>query len=221
MNISVPSSPGADVTIPTDIVACNGEIIPSTNFTSAGFPNASYTWTNSVNSIGIPSSGTGDINSFTATNTTNGPVTSTVVVTPFSGPDPATSCAGTPDTYLITVNPSPQVSISAVPGTTICSGQSVALSGIYTPQPQITDVSFANLNLVNIPNGCNGPAGCQLATSSVTSTGILPANLIGGQITSICFTLRHEDYTEFTILNFQMGANTYTSVNPAPAGGDL
>ena len=116
------------------------------------------------------------------------------------------------------MNPSPQVSISAVPGTTICSGQSVALSGIYTPQPQITDVSFANLNLVNIPNGCNGPAGCQLATSSVTSTGILPANLIGGQITSICFTLRHEDYTEFTILNFQMGANTYTSVNPAPAG---
>ena len=41
-----------------------------------------YTWTNDDTSIGLAASGTGDIASFTATNTGTAPVTSTIVVTP-------------------------------------------------------------------------------------------------------------------------------------------
>ena len=41
-----------------------------------------YTWTNDDTSIGLAASGTGDIASFTATNTGTAPVIATIVVTP-------------------------------------------------------------------------------------------------------------------------------------------
>jgi gliding motility-associated-like protein len=216
-NVTVSSSPGATVTVPANISVCNGATVNASNFTSSGFPSASYTWTNTNAAIGIPISGTGNISSFTATNTGLTPITGTITVTPYSGPDPATSCAGAPSSYTITVNPSPQVTLTAAPSTTICSGQTVILTGNYIPQPVVSNQTFQNGTVVNIPNGCSGPLGCQFGTSSVNSTGITPVNFVSGQLVSICFTLRHEDYTEFTTLTLQVGSTVYTSQNPAPA----
>jgi gliding motility-associated-like protein len=216
-NVTVVSNPGATVTVPANIVVCNGATVATSSYTSPGFPTASYTWTNSNTNIGIPSSGTGNITSFTATNTGLTPITSTIVVTPYSGPNPATSCSGAPSSYTITVNPSPQLTLTASPGTSVCNGEPVTITGSYVPQPVVSNQTFQNSTLVNIPNGCTGPAGCQYGYSTVTSSGITPTNFISGQIVSICFTLRHEDYTEFTALILQVGNTVYTSQNPAPA----
>ncbi|MFN6037393.1 MAG: gliding motility-associated C-terminal domain-containing protein, partial [Bacteroidota bacterium] len=210
---TIASNPGPTVTVPTNITVCSGQTVSASNFTSSGSPNASFTWTNSNSSIGIPSSGTGNVPTFTATNTGTTPITATVLVTPYSGPNPATSCAGANSSYTITVNPAPQTSLTPVPSPTICPGQTVTLTGNYTPVPQVTNVPFTNGNTINIPNG-NGNAG----STSVTSSGILPANFIAGQLVSICFSIRHEDFTEFTVLRLQVGATIYTSANPAPAG---
>ncbi|MFN5182217.1 MAG: beta strand repeat-containing protein [Bacteroidota bacterium] len=210
---TINSNPGPTVTVPTNITVCSGQTINGTNFTSAGFPNASFTWINSNATIGIGANGVGNVPTFTATNTSTTPITSTVVVTPYSGSNPSTSCAGLPSTYTITINPAPITSVTPVPSPTICPGQTVTLTGNYSPLPQVTNKSFTNGNTINIPNG-NGNAG----TTSVTSSGILPANFITGQLVSICFSIRHEDFTEFTVLTLQVGTTIYTSANPAPAG---
>ncbi len=209
--VTVTSSPGATVTVPTNITICNGVTVNETNFTSTGFLTASYTWTNSNTSIGIPASGTGNISSFTATNTGLTPITATITVTPYSGPDPATSCSGAPSSYIITVNPAPQVTISAAPSTNICLGQSVTLTGAYTPQPVASQQTFQNLNVS--PQLTTTPTNV-----STTSSGITPLDLTANQIVSACFTIRHDDFAELDRLRLIVGGITYTSQTPAPAG---
>jgi gliding motility-associated-like protein len=213
-NVTVTSSPGATVTVPTNISVCDGATISATNFTSILFPTASYTWTNSNAAIGIPVSGTGNISSFTATNTGLTPITATITVTPYSGPDPATSCAGTPSSYTITVNPAPQITLTAAPSTSICLGQSVTLTGSYTPQPVVTAQTFENLTVTNITNSNSAI----LTPISTVSSGITPTDLIANQIVSACFTIRHEDFSDFEVLQLNVGGTIYTSVTPAPAG---
>lgn len=209
--VTVTSSPGVTVTVPSNISVCDGATVSGTNFTSTGFPTASYTWTNSNAAIGIPPSGTGNISSFTATNTGLTPITATVTVTPYSGPDPATSCSGAPSSYTITVNPAPQITLTAAPSTSICLGQSVTLTGSYTPQPVVTAQTFENLTVSQ-----------QLSATptnvSVNSTGITPLDLIANQIVSACFTIRHDDFTELDRLRITVGGIIYTSQTPAPAG---
>ncbi len=74
------------------------------NFTGAD----SYIWTNNNTSIGMAGSGSGNtIPSFTATNDTDAPVTATITVTPTTD-----GCVGTPQTFIITVNPNPEVEIT-------------------------------------------------------------------------------------------------------------
>jgi len=64
--------------------------------------NTVYNWTNDKPSIGLAASGTGNILPFTAINTGTTPVVATITVTPVTG-----NCAGTPQTFTITVNPAP------------------------------------------------------------------------------------------------------------------
>ena len=65
--------------------------------------------------IGLAANGTGNIASFTAANSGNSPVTATITVTPsFEG------CAGTPQSFTITVNPTGQVNDPA--DQTRCNG---------------------------------------------------------------------------------------------------
>jgi YVTN family beta-propeller protein len=76
--------PSGDVTKPADQAVCNGSSTASVNFTSSVVGNT-YSWTNNNTTIGLGASGTGDINSFIATNATNAPVVATVTVTPTLG----------------------------------------------------------------------------------------------------------------------------------------
>ncbi len=95
------------------------------SFTSA-IASATYTWTNNQPSIGLASSGSGNIMPFMATNNTISPVTAIVSITPTTN-----GCVGLPANFSITVNPTPDV----VPPTNqaVCNGalsQEIRFTGL-------------------------------------------------------------------------------------------
>ncbi len=207
-SVTVTQSPGVVAIAPANINVCAGATINASNFTSNP-GGATFAWTNSNVAIGIGASGSGNIPSFTATNNTNAPISATITLTPtLSG------CAGTPANYTITVTPGPTVSISG--NQNICPGASVVLTGNFNPPPTTTPTTFSNSTLVQIPNGNQGGGGPGII--SVTSNGIGPNTIIPGQIVSICFTLKHEDFSELTDLIFTVNGVTFTSDNTPPAG---
>ena len=99
---------------------CNGVAAAPINF-SGDVAGTTFAWTNSNTAIGLATSGTGNIPSFTAKNTGSSPITATIRATPT-----ASGCSGTTQTFTITVNPSPVVSFS-IGNQTICSGDTSAL----------------------------------------------------------------------------------------------
>jgi hypothetical protein len=74
-------NPIANVDPVPDQVLCNGSMTAPVDFTGS-IPGTVFNWTNTAPSIGLASSGSGDIASFMATNVTNAPVVATVTVTP-------------------------------------------------------------------------------------------------------------------------------------------
>lgn len=77
-------------------------------YIEAVYNNTTFDWTNDAPSIGLASSGTGDIPSFTAVNTGSTPIVATITVTPS-----VNGCAGTPIQFTITVNPIPSAPTAA------------------------------------------------------------------------------------------------------------
>jgi hypothetical protein len=73
----------------------------SVTFTGTNVEGSSCTWVNDNPAIGLPASGTGNIPSFMATNTTNAPITGNITVTSKS----SAGCGGTTETFSITVTP--------------------------------------------------------------------------------------------------------------------
>ncbi len=71
-------------------------------YVEAVYNTTTFNWTNDAPSIGLASSGTGDIPSFTAVNTGSTPIVATITVTPS-----VNGCTGTPIQFTITVNPIP------------------------------------------------------------------------------------------------------------------
>ena len=110
---------------------CNGAATTAVTFTGLE-PATVYSWTNDNATIGLAVSGTGNIPSFTATNTGAAPVTATITVIP--------TYVGCPDgpsrTFTITVNPSGQV--NAVPNQVLCAGQSTTAVNFTTTVPGTT-----------------------------------------------------------------------------------
>lgn len=125
-NITVTVNPIPTVSILTDKEFCNGE---TTSLLSLTGPVAgtTFTWTNNNTAIGLTSNGSEEIPSFLATNSTNAPVSSTITVTPS-----ANGCAGTPLTFLISVNPTPTANNPA--NQEICNGattDAISFSGTF------------------------------------------------------------------------------------------
>jgi len=112
-------NPSAQMIQPIDQVVCNGSIT-SVNFMSLNTGGVTtYSWTCSDPSIGLPSSGTGNIPAFTAHNFGVIPVVAIISVTPvFTGN--SVSCQGNTKTFSITVNPTP--SVNAVSDQELCAG---------------------------------------------------------------------------------------------------
>ncbi|MCW3086490.1 MAG: Ig domain protein group 2 domain protein [Bacteroidetes bacterium] len=138
-------NPIPTVTVPANITVCNGSNIAATSFTSP-VTGATFSWTNSNPAIGIAASGNGDIAAFTGTNTGAAPITATITVTPAAG------CPGTPSSYTITVNPTPDVTVPA--NITVCDGTSIPASN-FTSTTTGTTFAWANSNNT-IGLGANG-----------------------------------------------------------------
>ncbi|MBV5336656.1 MAG: hypothetical protein J0653_01200, partial [Deltaproteobacteria bacterium] len=103
-------NPTANVVDPVNQTVCNGSSTAAVNFTTTngGGVAMTYNWTNNEPTIGIGSSGSGDIAAFTAVNGGTSPLVATIVVTPELEFDGVT-CTGPAQTFTITINPTAQV----------------------------------------------------------------------------------------------------------------
>ena len=75
--------------------------------TFTGSVGTQYTWVNTNSSIGLATSGTGNINSFIGTNSSNGIISGTVTVTPSIG-----TCIGSAKSFTLSVKPTDDASFS-------------------------------------------------------------------------------------------------------------
>jgi hypothetical protein len=155
-------NPTPSMTAPVAQVVCNTGMTSAVNFSGTG---TSYTWTNSLPSIGLVGTGSGNISSFSALNSTSIPVTSTVTMTPvFTGGQ--VSCTGPTQSYTITVNPTPMV--NDLPNQTICNGSSTnplnftgsGTSYTWTnsvPSIGLSSAGTGNISSFTVVNGSSNP----------------------------------------------------------------
>ncbi|MBK9478280.1 MAG: gliding motility-associated C-terminal domain-containing protein [Bacteroidetes bacterium] len=119
---SVNQTACATVNVPLTAYFCNGGTIPATNFTSTP-AGATFTWTNSNPSIGIPASGVGDIPAIPAVNLTASTIVASITVTPHIG-----ACNGIPSVYTIYINPVPTAVLQPLTQTEYCFGDTVKMT---------------------------------------------------------------------------------------------
>ena len=120
-------NPIATVDQPLDQIVCNGYKTNEIKF-SGNVPAAIYNWSINNSTIGLPANGTGDISQFTAVNNGSSPIVALITVTP-----EINGCSGTPKSFRITVNPSPNFTKHPV-SSTICLGE----------KPTLLSVSYTN-----------------------------------------------------------------------------
>jgi uncharacterized repeat protein (TIGR01451 family) len=89
----------------SDLVFCNNETTFPIFFTG-GIPGTTFFWTNSNPNIGLGSSGTGNIPPFIAINSSSNPIIAPINVGSVNTINNV-SCVGQPQTFNITVNPTP------------------------------------------------------------------------------------------------------------------
>ncbi len=113
VSLSISNNPSVNVT--SDQAVCHGSNFTAINF--AGNPGSVFDWSNSNNTIGLASSGTGNIVSFSGTGTTPGGsnISGIIVVTPHAG-----SCIGTRDTFQLQVKAKDKASFT-YPSNTFCT----------------------------------------------------------------------------------------------------
>ena len=171
-------NPLAQVNPVDDQVVCNEEnllIEFTTNITGG---TMTYTWTNDNSDIGLSNSGTGNID-ITATNTTDAPISGTIVVTP-SFENGGDTNVGDPITFEITVNPTGQVNsvgnqiVSNGFDTTLVEFSTANINGTTTFSwtNDLTSIGLAASGSGNIPafTAINTGTSPVIATITVTPT---------------------------------------------------
>jgi gliding motility-associated-like protein len=183
-NININPTPIIDV-VP-DYTFCNNEN-SLIDFSSAGMNGVTYNWVNADPTIGIPASGSGDIN-FIASNTSNSSISSTLTVTPVYLNN-GVSCTGQSQTFVVTVNPVP--TLDYIANQTVCENSTVTVNftsalGIagteYNWTNSNTSIGLASAGIGNISfNAANTANGPLTANITVTPTYINPIS--GNQCT--------------------------------------
>lgn len=178
-------NPVPTLTAPSNQSVCNGSTTNAVIFN--GTFGTFYNWTNSNTNIGLAASGTGNINSFTAVNTSSTPLTSTIIVSPISG-----NCIGSPQPFTITVNPTPTITGNTVlcPNTTSqLSGSGTAASANAWVSSNTASSTISNSGLVSaLSFGTSiitytSNLGCS-ATTNVDVTN--PTTPLFNPITAVC-----------------------------------
>lgn len=207
-------NPVPDVANTPDQTVCNGEPTVAVIFTGT-VPGTTYSWSNNNTSIGLPASGTGNIPSFTAINTSLIATVATIIVTPS-----ANGCTGTSRSFTITVKPS--ANAASITNQTVCNGApttAVNFTGtvagttftwtndnITTGLPAISGTGiipvFLGTNSTNVPNvstitvtptanGCAGPSKTFTITVNPTPNVAPVANQVlcnGEATTAVVYT---------------------------------
>ena len=107
-NVVINAQPTIAINFVADNNVCNGDTEAASSFSSTP-AGASYTWTNSNTAVGLTASGTSNLPSFTAVNSTSSPIAAIITVTPSLN-----GCVGIPILYTITVNPVPAITQNGV-----------------------------------------------------------------------------------------------------------
>jgi len=211
--------------------ACAGGTINAINYTLGG---VTVNWTNTNGNVGIPVSGSGDINTYTAPNVTT-TETGVLTATPV---DNGTGCQGAAQTYTVIINPLPQAT-GGTPDSALCGAANGGVTGVnvtggtpsYSYQWYNSGgimVNDTNATLNNVPagtysvmitdaNGCQAPAGATTFTvggSAAISTTITPPLTQGQGPLTVVFT---SNTTGATVYNWNMG-NGQTDTSATPAG---
>ena len=206
-NFQITINPTPTITKPENIVVCAGETIDKINFPGASVSGTSRVWINDNTSIGLSASGQGNIESFTATNSTTQSITATITLTPT-----ANNCEGISETFTITVKPKPEVAQfptaqvycngettealnleSTVTGTTfnISGGSAIGLSNRTNVAeiPSFTATTgTATLTITPVVNGCTGePVTYEVTVNPTPSLSVNPSSqqICSGETTSI------------------------------------
>jgi hypothetical protein len=180
----------------TSQTVCNNQATVAVSFSASGA--TTITWTNDLPSIGLGGSGSGNIPSFIATNSSSSAVTATITASSFYTTG-IVSCPGNTETFTITINPTPTV--NAVGNEVVCVGEPTT-AVTFTGNVVATTYNWTNSNTnigLNTPSGTNTlPSFTGLnATNNIVSTTIT--------VTPTALTCPGTP-TSFTI-----------SVNPTPA----
>lgn len=133
-----------------DQFVCNGASTNPVNFVATS--GAVLNWTNNNTSIGLAASGTGNIPSFTALNSTGAISVATVSITPT-----ANGCAGMTKYFSFNVRPRP--TINAIANQTVCNGavtedvefSSNMAASTYSWTSNDSTIGIADHGWVNIP----------------------------------------------------------------------
>lgn len=201
--VTVTVHPTPTVSAITSQVICKDGSSTAVNF-SGTVSGTTYSWTNTNAAIGLAVSGTGNIASFTGTNTTNAPISGTITVTPT-----ANTCSGSTQSFTITVNPKPTISAQS---TAVCSGNQftfIPANGSGNIVPTGTNYSWAASNVTGI-SGISSGTGTSI-TGTLTNTTNAPID--------VAYTVT----PTFTSGGEQCSGSSFTltvTVNPRPAIAD-
>lgn len=227
-NFSITVNPSPSAVLPSNQIICNGQATAAINFTGTA---TSYSWTNSLTSIGLSASGTGNIPSFNAVNNTNTPVVSTLVVQPiFTGAN--LNCPGVSQTFTITVNPTP--TMGALTNQVLCNGSSTAAINFTgtatsyawtnnTPTIGLAASGTGNIGAFSAVNASNSAAVTatlnvtpQFANGGLTCAGLVQqATIIVNPTPSITANpdLTYCNGASIPVVSFAGTGNSYTWVN--------
>lgn len=130
ITVTVTSAPVINFVADKNI--CGGAIATTTFSTTPS--GATVNWTNSNTSIGLAASGAGNLPAFTAVNSTDSIITSTVVVTPSLN----NGCLGIPSAFIIAVDPTPTILQN---GSTLMASTSTSYQWYFNNQPVVGDTT--------------------------------------------------------------------------------
>ena len=164
VSVTVTVNPVPVINDPPDQNVNSGSPVNAITFTGS-VSGTIYRWTNDAPSIGLASSGSGNIASFTALNAGSVPVVATITVTP-SYTNAGLECTGTPQTFTITVNPS--TSIDPVANAVYCDGAGTSIITFSSPVSGTT-YSWTNSNAA-IGLASSGTGNIPSFTASNTGT---------------------------------------------------
>ncbi|MHA7131282.1 glycine-rich domain-containing protein [Algoriphagus namhaensis] len=165
-------------------IGCSGQSTGAVNFSGNGIAGVVYNWTNTHPSIGLAASGVGNIPSFVAQNPSSGPITATITVTPT-----VNGCTGPSESFTITVDPTPVITLQAdycaVDGSVLLvassnvTGTTWVWSTGETTSSVVVDIAGSYSVTATSPDGCTSTASISIAEELIVDgsfTNFDPAN---------------------------------------------